>query len=1220
MKHTIPWYNPRQLSWEELQVLFVGREALLEEILTHFERQASSTTRQHWLIRGARGSGKSYLSAMVYHRVKRDKRLKTAFLPIWLPEAEIYTIFNAGILLQRIAEQLIQAIKPLEPIDYKRLKEELHQCLSDNDEDTFFDALLDMLKHYAHIQNKTLLILVENLDALLDAFAPQERRSETRRLRSLLLHEPTFLFFSTTPTNHLKALDDPAEPLYGHLLERKLLPLSETDTTSLLRKGAQLLASKDLSETNLQHFSDEKLHTLHWLTGGLPRSIVMAVSVLIENNNMESTVGEFETLLDANTAYFEARLAQLPPRERVIVTAMAGSEENLTSQEIAQLTRLPERSLSTLINRLEENGHLTAMGKIGGKGTVYALSDGLFRLWWPYRQGHSRLEPLIRFLAHWVSSSDLKQMETTLQLKMKQTESPLEQRLLDKSCQQISAALEYIGSNKYAQEQALFEESRDSGASESQRPSSTKQNKQSTTNKKHFKKAVDLYEKGYFEQALEILNTVISALGKNNDEPILLAKALGNKAATLRQLGQGPEAFQIDNNIVKNLGNSDEPKLQLVVANAIWNQSVDLCNSQHFSDALSLYEHFIPRFSRSRELKILELVLQVMINQAILWFDMGKHQQAIQACEKAIQFAPRSKNPDIQYWTAVAWFNKAIVFNKLNHQTQAISTYTAFLEHFQKSENIRIKELVARAMLAQATILRNIGKLKQALCIYDDLNKYFGQLEITPIQILVSTSIFDKAVTLSELGQLDESLSTYQVLLKTFEESKIPEVQIHISTALWNQGLALQKNGYADKARTVYEQFINKSAQITDPAILELLPQARFNLAGILNDLGEHIKALDIYNLLISNYKALSPLPTQTVTAQSWINKALILVDIGQPEEALNTCDHILSILSMAETTAELHTSIANALLLKAGLLLKKQQGKEAWKYYQQIITLFGDNPSLPMEIVIAQALFNQAVMFEMKKEFDSALQLYNRILERFKHSKHPKMEDVLSDALLNKTTLLWHKGKKEDAFRLWSEFQDCFQNFELQLRLINAILNLAQSSEEKSNFEDSLQIYEQLFLRFNNSYPEPIPEILLKAKLVRTLLLSQADHREESELLMERWVKEVLTTSYPYAEWLFACRHDLFLCFNLANLKKWFQKLRDHALETSQNTIMFLFVTIIKALDAWELRDNNTSQESPEVRYQKVMARVPLELRSELETIIEQIRQQRKAANLLPS
>src|SRR3954471_16498457 len=136
-------------------------------------------------------------------------------------------------------------------------------------------------------------------------------------------------------------------------------------------------------------------------------SDVSACSVIAGAPGVKAVVEEMSALLDSQTAYFEARLARLAPRERTIITAMALASSNLTLQEISRLTRLPERSLSTQVDRLLDEGHLGPVEGEGGKGTIYELTDGLFRLWYQYRKGRRVLWPIVYFLAVWFTADEL---------------------------------------------------------------------------------------------------------------------------------------------------------------------------------------------------------------------------------------------------------------------------------------------------------------------------------------------------------------------------------------------------------------------------------------------------------------------------------------------------------------------------------------------------------------------------------------------------------------------------------------------------------------------------------------------------------------------------------------------------------------------------------------------------------------------------------------------
>lgn len=409
MNAQVRFYNPREASPEALETMLVGRAEVVAELEEDLRRQIRSSTRQHWLIRGPRGIGKTHLMGILYHRVRRDPHLSASYLPVWLAETEAYEVYSVAILLLGIARQLVEELREDKDPGATQLADRLAALEYGGDDPALFEELCELFREEAHRRGKILLILMENLDALFSGFAKQRSGQEVRRLRSLLTEEKHLLFLSTTPTRYLSQISNPKAPLYGHLKERVLQPLTEDQIGELFRSLGQATGQTERGELLAGPSEEGRLRrrVIHRLAGGNPRSVVMAFSVIAGAPGVKAVVEEMSALLDTQTAYFEARLARLAPRERAIVTAMALAPTNLTIQEIARLTCLPARSLSTQIDRLIEEGHLAPVEGEGGRGTIYEMSDGLFRLWYQYRKGRKVLWPIVQFLALWQSEEEL---------------------------------------------------------------------------------------------------------------------------------------------------------------------------------------------------------------------------------------------------------------------------------------------------------------------------------------------------------------------------------------------------------------------------------------------------------------------------------------------------------------------------------------------------------------------------------------------------------------------------------------------------------------------------------------------------------------------------------------------------------------------------------------------------------------------------------------------
>jgi hypothetical protein len=435
------FYNPREASPEVLEAMLVGRQPIVDEILADLARQANAATRQHWLIRGPRGIGKTHLIGIVYHRLKQHP-LSEAYLPIWLAESEAYSVYSAAVLLLHVAQQLVVELQQSgDDSGEAALRARIAELEQGGDDPALFEELVQLLRDEARSRGKILLVLMENLDAALAGLPGRRGTGQVQRLRSLLSEDKEFLILSTTPTRYLAALLDPRQPLYGQLKERTLQPLTEEEVGQLLTRLAEVTGqpAKAGFEGPEPEFRVRR-RVLHRLTGGNPRAVVMAFSVLTGNPGVQAIVEEMSALLDAQTAYFEARLAQLAPRERAVVAAMATAPENLTLKEVAQRSRLPLRALSTQVKRLKEQGYLLPVAGEGGKGALYELGDGLFRLWYQYRKGMQILAPVVEFLALW---HPLEELEKSLaELRPTEEESLLQRDLMRLVRLQIDAAVQ----------------------------------------------------------------------------------------------------------------------------------------------------------------------------------------------------------------------------------------------------------------------------------------------------------------------------------------------------------------------------------------------------------------------------------------------------------------------------------------------------------------------------------------------------------------------------------------------------------------------------------------------------------------------------------------------------------------------------------------------------------------------------------------------------------
>ncbi len=620
-----PFYNPREAGGPTLEAMLVGRGPLLEEILEDLRRQATSASRQHWLLRGPRGIGKTHLIGVVYHRIRQEQELEDAYLPVWLAEMEAYTVYSTAVLLLEVARRLVEELRLAGDNDGAGvLAEALGGLEAAGDDPALFEDVISLLQGEARRRGKVLLVLMENLDAMLAGF---RSRPEARRFRALLSEEKDLLFLSTTPTRYLRQLSDPKEPLYGHLKERTLEPLTEKEVGELFGRFAEVTGQRHLERAvGAKGESRLRRRVLHRLTGGNPRALVMAFSVLSGASGLRSMVEEIAALLDAQTAYFEARLARLAPRERAIVAAMALAPTNLTRQEIARATRLPERSLSTQIKRLVAEGHLGQTVGEGGKGTIYEVSDGLFRVWFQYRKGRKTLEPLVRFLALWYAPEELERIHSELEHAGTERCSPLEASRFETAGLQVEEALRFARSEEgLAERERLWLED------------SSMENLASRFIAA--KKA---------QQHAELVEVCEEMLNRFEGEKPAVAAILYEKGHSLGALEHNDEAITVYDELIAHFGGCQTPALAALVATALGSKSLNLGYLGRCDDAIAVCDEVVTRYGDRREPTVAKQVARALFIKSVILGSVKKPREAVGAFRGFITYGEAVDDPEFQ--------------------------------------------------------------------------------------------------------------------------------------------------------------------------------------------------------------------------------------------------------------------------------------------------------------------------------------------------------------------------------------------------------------------------------------------------------------------------------------------------------------------------------------------------------------------------------------------
>jgi len=385
-------FSPNQTDPELLEAIFVGREALLQNVLEKIADAAASDATHHVLLYGPRGIGKSHFISLLHYRMLTDAKLCKSVQIAWLNEDETTTSMVQ--LLVRIYRSLCKSY----PDEYSA--EWLDELLNQSP-DEITSVLVRRLS--ARFENRTLVILVENLNLLFENLGTNGQQE----LRSFLQENP-FACVIATSQQLFKAVTDRSEPFFGFFQQIQLKPLSLEDAQTLLVRIATAKGQSELAAFLNTPDGRGRVRAIHDLAGGNHR-VYIVLSGFVTRESLDQLVAPFKKMADDLTPYYQERLRWVSPLQRQIVELLCRVHGTLNPKEIARRLLVDQGSVGKQIRILEEIGYLTSTKR--GREVFYELSEPLMRLAYEVKE-HSLLGMLIEFLRIWYRPEQMLQLRS----------------------------------------------------------------------------------------------------------------------------------------------------------------------------------------------------------------------------------------------------------------------------------------------------------------------------------------------------------------------------------------------------------------------------------------------------------------------------------------------------------------------------------------------------------------------------------------------------------------------------------------------------------------------------------------------------------------------------------------------------------------------------------------------------------------------------------------
>lgn len=385
-------YNPRNISPGRLESSLVGADRwdALNSILEEMALEPGQGPKQHWMLVGPRGIGKSHLMTLLYHKLKKSERLSRVWIPLLFPE-ELRIAGNLARFLERAVREMILEVEPSKDPVYEELKQKL-ETVRKSPMGERPDHFFSLISWFHGETGKIVALLAENLQQLLGKKIPLV---EQKKLRAFLQTSNALLVIGSA-TTIFKALHDHSHPFFHFFHLVRLRELSFEDMKALIVN--LLVESKRSDLVKELHAIDPRIQTLYSFTGGNPRIAVFLADIL-KTEVPDEMLELMDQILDQLTPYFDSIFKDIPGYLEDVLNTLAAFEPAQSPKEIAQRLESPPATIRNYLKQLKESGHVrVAFSK--GKSNYYCLTEYLYRIWYQMRDSGHREETrwLMEFL------------------------------------------------------------------------------------------------------------------------------------------------------------------------------------------------------------------------------------------------------------------------------------------------------------------------------------------------------------------------------------------------------------------------------------------------------------------------------------------------------------------------------------------------------------------------------------------------------------------------------------------------------------------------------------------------------------------------------------------------------------------------------------------------------------------------------------------------------
>jgi tetratricopeptide (TPR) repeat protein len=368
---------------ELLEQTFVQREQLAERLVSLFEASAEGESRHHVLLVGPRGIGKSHLVALVYHRLRRNSSVRAKLETAWLAEDE-WGISSFLDLLAKVLAALGVRTDEIANLTHFDAEKRAAEILSDR------------------IGNKTLLVIVENLDSVLRNLG----EAGQKKWRALIQNTGYWAILATAPALS-EEVQLQASPFYGFFEIQHLRGLTDEEGIVMLQRLAAAQGKNELAQLLHSPVGRARVRALQHLAQGNHRVLIIFYDFLDEDARQDLLTLLWKTI-DALTPYYQSLMKDLSPQQRKLIDFLCRFRVPATVKVIASGCFVSHQTAASQLKQLLEARYVRV--ERHGRESYYELSEPLLRIC-VEAKSHSPepLPLLVELLRYWFSRRELEE-------------------------------------------------------------------------------------------------------------------------------------------------------------------------------------------------------------------------------------------------------------------------------------------------------------------------------------------------------------------------------------------------------------------------------------------------------------------------------------------------------------------------------------------------------------------------------------------------------------------------------------------------------------------------------------------------------------------------------------------------------------------------------------------------------------------------------------------